>query len=108
MSSGRVFRLALLLLVAALLLPVLSHVQREVSDDPLEEWADRLLSGAFLALGVAVVLALLEKAGVRVAGAKCQDCRKPIEHGKLYCRDHLRARVEAAREKYRGQSGMGT
>lgn len=107
MTSGRLFRLALLLLIAALLFPVLAHVQREVSSDPLEEWADRLLSASLLAFGAAVILALLEKAGMRVSGARCADCRKPIEHGKLYCRDHLKARIEAAREKYHGEKGMG-
>ena len=106
-SSGKLFRLGLLLLVAALLFPVLAHVRRDVTDDPLEAWADRLLSGSFLLIGAAVVLALLEKAGLRVAGAKCADCKRPIEHGKIYCRDHLKSRIEAAREKYRGERGMG-
>lgn len=106
-SSGSLFRLALLLLVAALLFPVISHVRREVSDDPLEIWADRLLSLSFLIFGSAVVLALLEKFGVRVAGARCADCRRPIEHGRIYCRDHLKSRIEAAKEKYHGQKGMG-
>jgi hypothetical protein len=106
-SSGSLFRLALLLLISALLLPVVAHVQREVSEDPLEQWADHLLSGSFLIFGVAVLLAIIEKAGIRVAGARCKICRRPIEHGKIYCRDHLREMTEKAREKYRGERGMG-
>ncbi len=107
MSSGRVLRLALLLLVAALLLPVLSHSAREISDSPLEIWADRLLTGALLCFGAAIVLALLEKGGLRVAGQRCADCRRPIEHGRQYCRQHLIARVERARERHHGRPGMG-
>ena len=106
-SAGRVLRLGLLLLVAALLFPVLSHLKREITEDPLDIWADHLLTGAFILIGVAIILSLLEKTGLRVSGARCADCKRPIEHGKLYCRDHLKARIEAAREKYRGHSGMG-
>ena len=107
MNAGRVFRLGLLLLVAALLIPVLSHVQRDVSDDPWEEWADRLMTGSFVVLGLAVVIGLLEKFGLRLSGQRCADCKKPIEHGKQYCRDHFKQRLDAAREKYHGQRGMG-
>jgi hypothetical protein len=107
MSSGKLLRLALLLLVAALLIPALKNMNREISEEPLDQWADRLMSGAFIVFGIAAVLAILEKFGLRVSGARCRDCRKPIEHGKLYCREHLRERVEKAREKYHGEKGMG-
>lgn len=107
MKAGPLFRLGLLLLVAALLFPVLSHVRRDVSDDPWEEWADRLMTGSFIVFGLAALLAVLDKLGMRVSGQRCMDCRKPIEHGKQYCRDHLKQRIDAAREKYHGQRGMG-
>ena len=107
MRSGTLLRLALLLLFTALLLPALRHLERNISEEPLEQWADRLMTGALLAFVAAVALAILEKLGLRVAGARCKDCRRPIPHGRLYCADHLRTRIEAAKEKYHGERGMG-
>jgi hypothetical protein len=106
-SWRRLAWLGSLLLLAALLSPVIAHGQRRVSDSDLEEVSDWVMNGALLMLVVAAALMILEKAGLTVSGERCRDCKKRIPHGKLYCRDHFQARVDAAKAKYHGQRGLG-
>ena len=56
---------------------------------------------------VALVLALFEKAGMKVSGARCRDCRKRIPHGHAFCFDHLMALQSTAKQAMHGRRGLG-
>jgi len=103
MRSHSLLRLALLLVLVALIAPTL----KVASDAKVQEWAQWLLRGAGAVAALAVVAWLLEKIGVRVAGARCADCRRRVPYGHAYCYDHLRDRTHAAREKLHGERGSG-
>ena len=104
--NWRTFRALGFLILLALLALHVAFGQR-VGEKSLDQWTDWLLQGSGLMLGLAVVAWLLEKAGLKVSGARCSDCKKRIPHGKTLCHDHLMSRTMAAREKYHGERGLG-
>jgi hypothetical protein len=100
-SAGRFFRWGLLLVLVALGIQIFFHTHRRVSEEALDRWSDHILLAAGALLVIAVVLWVMDKAGLLVSGARCKDCKRRVPFNHLYCLDHLRARTDAAREKYR-------
>lgn len=107
MRAHTFLRAGLLLILLALLLPALDHAMDLATADELTTWKGNLFTVAVLAFGLSLVLALFEKAGLRVAGARCGDCQKKIAHGKAYCFDHLMERRDKAKQRMHGQKGLG-
>lgn len=107
MTHGQVARLGVLVLLLAFVLPVVGEMVDLAERGALDSWAGWAFRIAGLLLGIALVLWVLEKVGLRVTGARCEDCRKPVPYGHSLCADHLRARTYAAREKMHGERGTG-
>ena len=101
MSSGRVLRWGLFLVLVALIVPIVFESRRSLSDETGDVITTWVLRAAGMTLAAALGIWLLEKIGVTAAGARCRDCRKRIPYNHAYCQDHLKARTEAAREKHR-------
>ena len=107
MRSQLFLRAGLLLVLLALLLPAMDHAVDLATTDQLSSWKGQLFTVAMGAFALARVLAIFEKAGMRVAGARCRDCKKRIPHGHAYCFDHLMARQDKARDRMHGEHGLG-
>jgi len=54
------------------------------------EGAAALVTGANRGLGAAIAQALLERGAKVVTKNRCVVCKTPVEHGAIYCRQHLR------------------
>ncbi len=98
MSARTLVRLGLVLVVGALVIPVL----RMSAHDQANVWSRWLLRGAGGVFVLALLIYVLEKIGMKAAGARCIDCRKRIPYGHSFCFDHLRDRTFRAREASRG------
>lgn len=107
MKAGRLLRLALLLVITALLLPAMNEAVVLADRDQLDSWQGLALKGAVGAFCLALLLSLVEKLGGRVAGARCRDCRRRVPHGHAYCLDHLQARRQQAQERLHRERGSG-
>ena len=107
MRSQLFLRCGLLLLLLALLLPAIDGAVGLADADELNTWKGHLFALGLGAFGLALLLGIVEKLGLRVSGARCHDCRKRIPHGHAYCFDHLMGRRERARELLRGQQCVG-
>ena len=101
MNGRSLLRLGLLALLLALVLPVVNRALSLAERDRVDTWADWMLWGAAVLLGLALLLWLLEKVGLRVAGARCEDCGRSVQYGRSLCHDHLIARAHAAQQKHR-------
>ena len=106
LSWRKLGRWGLVVLLVALVVHLFLG-QSVASEETAELWSQRLFLGGGVLLGLATLLWLAEQMGLRVSGARCRDCKKIIQHGKLYCHDHLMKRAMDAREKLHGQRGMG-
>ena len=107
MRSDVFVRVGLLLIVLALLLPAIDHAIDLAEADALGSWQGVSLRLAAACFAMALVLAVVEKIGLRVAGARCRTCRRRVPHGHAYCFDHLLLEQSAAREKLHGRRGIG-
>jgi len=47
-----------------------------------------------LMVAVGFVVSFFDKAASKVMKQRCTVCRKPIPHGEIYCREHLRRILE--------------
>ncbi|HSY52345.1 MAG TPA: hypothetical protein VLC46_26325 [Thermoanaerobaculia bacterium] len=56
-----------------------------------------ILGGLLVAAGI--VLRLFERGAKAVSKNRCVVCRVPIEHGAIYCREHLRRVLSREDEK---------
>ena len=65
-----------------------------------------LLVGGVLLLVVSVVLSVMGRVSAKVSGRRCRRCTKPVQHGHLYCSDHLKEAVNEFRDHQR-QKGEG-
>jgi hypothetical protein len=65
-----------------------------------------LLLGGVLMLSVSLVLSVMGRVSAKVAGRRCRRCTKPVQHGHLYCSDHLKEMVNETRDHQR-QKGEG-
>ncbi len=59
-----------------------------------------LLSGVVL-LAISLALSLMGRVSARVVGKRCRRCGKPVQHGHLYCSDHLKEAVNEFRDHHR-------
>lgn len=107
MRAAAILRIGLFGLLAAIVLPVLNTMVHLAEKDRLDSWSGWLFRGAGVVLGLAVVVWVLEKAGMRVSGARCKVCRRRVEYGRSLCHDHLRAQADTARAEHHGRRGMG-
>jgi hypothetical protein len=65
-----------------------------------------LLVGGVLFLGASLVLSMMGRVSAKVGGRKCRRCGKPVQHGHIYCSDHLKEAVNEFRDHQR-QKGDG-
>ena len=107
MRSHLPLRAGLLLLLLALLLPAMDQAMDLATADELTTWKGNLFTVAMLSFALALLLAIFEKVGFKVSGARCKDCKKRIAHGHAYCFDHLMARQQKAKDRMHGQHGLG-
>jgi hypothetical protein len=65
-----------------------------------------LLLGGVLLLAVSLALSFMGRVSAKVGGKRCRRCGKPVQHGHLYCSDHLKEAVNEFRDHQR-QKGDG-
>jgi hypothetical protein len=106
MTSGWFTRWALFLLLVALALNVLL-TKNVVNDPDIDVWSGRLMTAGGVLLLVAALIWVVEKTGITKPTTKCPDCPRRIPKGHVYCHDHLKKRVDAAKERLHGQPGLG-
>ena len=90
--STTVLRLGLWII---LLVVVLYVLQQTYEDAPFVDFFAPAMLQKALALGgilvvSGIVLRLLERGAKVVTKTRCVVCKTPIEHGAIYCRQHLR------------------
>ena len=107
MSWRGLVRLGLALLLLALVAPVMLETVNLAERNDLDSLVGWFLRGAGILLGLALVLYVLEKVGLKVSGARCVTCKRRISYGHAYCYDHLRDMTLKARERYHGERGSG-
>jgi predicted nucleic acid-binding Zn ribbon protein len=78
-----------------LLVVVLYVLQQTYADAPFVDFFAPAMLQKALALGgiliaAGVVMRLLERGAKVVVKNRCVVCKKPIDHGAIYCREHLR------------------
>jgi predicted nucleic acid-binding Zn ribbon protein len=78
-----------------LLVVVLYVLQQTYADAPFVDFFAPAMLQKALALGgiliaAGVVMRLLERGAKVVVKTRCVVCKKPIDHGAIYCREHLR------------------
>jgi predicted nucleic acid-binding Zn ribbon protein len=99
--SSTILRLGLWII---LLVVVLYVLQQTYEDAPFVDFfAPAMLQKALVLGGLLVVagivLRLLERAAKVVTKNRCAVCKVPIEHGAIYCREHLRRVLSREDEK---------
>jgi hypothetical protein len=65
-----------------------------------------LLLGGVLLLAASLVFSIMGRVSSKVAAKRCRRCGKPVQHGHLYCSDHLKELVNESRDHQR-QKGEG-
>src|SRR3954467_422366 len=90
--SSTVLRLGLWII---LLVVVMYVLQQTYEDAPFVDFFAPAMLEKALALGgllvvAGIVLRLLERGAKVVTKNRCVVCKTPIEHGAIYCREHLR------------------
>ena len=78
-----------------LLVVVLYVLQQTYADAPFVDFFAPAMLQKALALGgiliaAGVVMRLLDRGAKVVVENRCVVCKKPIDHGAIYCREHLR------------------
>src|SRR5438445_5303781 len=99
--SSTVLRLGLWII---LLVVVMYVLQQTYEDAPFVDFFAPAMLQKALALGgllvaAGFVLRLLESGAKAVTKNRCVVCRVPIEHGAIYCRQHLRRILSREDEK---------
>jgi hypothetical protein len=64
-------------------------------------WVSRGAVVGLACLGAGMLLRLLAPLGRELARAHCSQCGAPTERGQRFCRDHLKAALDEARDKTR-------
>jgi len=90
--SSTVLRLGLWII---LLVVVMYVLQQTYEDAPFVDFFAPAMLEKALALGgllvvAGIVLRLLERGAKVVTKNRCVVCKTPVEHGAIYCRQHLR------------------
>jgi hypothetical protein len=91
--SSTILRLGLWII---LLVVVLYVLQQTYEDAPFADFFAPAMLQKALALGgllvaAGIVVRLLERGAKVVTKNRCIVCRTPIDHGAIYCRQHLRS-----------------
>ncbi|MEA2339784.1 MAG: hypothetical protein QOE82_3791 [Thermoanaerobaculia bacterium] len=90
--SSTILRLGLWII---LLVVVMYVLQQTYEDAPFVDFFAPAMLQKALALGgllvaAGIVVRLLERGAKVVTKPRCIVCKTPIEHGAIYCREHLR------------------
>jgi len=91
--SSTILRLGLWII---LLVVVLYVLQQTFEEAPFVDFfapamlQKALVLGGFL-VGAGIVVRILERGAKVVTKNRCIVCRTPIDHGAIYCREHLRS-----------------
>src|SRR5260370_25839365 len=99
--SSTVLRLGLWII---LLVVVMYVLQQTYEDAPFVDFFAPAMLQKALALGgllvmAGIVLRLLERGAKAVTKNRCVVCGTPIDHGAIYCRQHLRRILSPEDEK---------
>jgi hypothetical protein len=90
--SSTLLRLGLWVILLVVVLYVLQQTYEEAPF--VDFFAPAMLQKALalggLLLAAGVVMRLLESGAKAVVKNRCVTCKTPIEHGAIYCRQHLR------------------
>ena len=95
--------LGLLMIVGGLLWMVVAEL---VLREGRGQQVRLLLVAGVVFLAASLALSLMGRVSARVAGRHCRRCSKPVQHGHLYCSDHLKEAVNEFRDHHR-QKGDG-
>lgn len=99
--SSTVLRLGLWIILLVVAMYVL---QQTFEDAPFVDFfapamlQKALVLGGFL-VAAGIVLRILERGAKAVIKNRCIVCRTPIDHGAIYCRQHLRSVLSREDEK---------
>jgi len=99
--SSTVLRLGLWIVLLVVALYVL---QQTYEDAPFVDYFAPAMLQKALALGgllvvAGIVLRLLERGAKVVVKNRCIVCKAPVEHGAIYCRQHLRRVLSREEDK---------
>ena len=99
--SSTVLRLGLWIILLVVAMYVL---QQTYEDAPFVDFFAPAMLQKTLALGVllvvaGVVLRLLERGAKVVIKNRCIVCKTPVDHGAIYCRQHLRRVLSREEDK---------
>ncbi len=91
--SSTLLRLGLWIVLLVVILYVL---QQTYEDAPFVDFFAPVMLQRALALGgilvaAGVVMRIFERGAKAVVKNRCVVCKTPIEHGAIYCREHLRS-----------------
>src|SRR3954451_24968724 len=90
--SSTLLRLGLWIILLVVVLYVLQQTYEEAPF--VDFFAPAMLQKALalggILVGAGVVMRMLERGAKVVIKNRCVVCRTPIEHGAIYCREHLR------------------
>lgn len=90
--SSTLLRLGLWIILLVVALYVLQQTFEEAPF--VDYFAPAMLQKALmlgaLAVGAGIVMRILERGAKVVIRNRCITCRTPIDHGAIYCRQHLR------------------
>jgi len=90
--SSTVLRLGLWII---LLVVVMYVLQQTYEDAPFVDFFAPAMLQKALSLGgilvvAGIVLRFVERGAKKVIKTRCVVCKRPVEHGAIYCRQHLR------------------
>jgi predicted nucleic acid-binding Zn ribbon protein len=99
--SSTLLRLGLWVILLVVILYVL---QQTYEDAPFVDFfapamlEKALVLGGFLVVA-GIVARLMEKGAKVVSKSRCVVCKTPVEHGAIYCRQHLRSVLDREDER---------
>jgi hypothetical protein len=65
-----------------------------------------LLLAGVVSLAASLVFSVMGRVSAKVATTRCRRCGKPVQHGHIFCSDHLKELVNESRDHQR-QKGEG-
>jgi hypothetical protein len=72
-----------------------------IPDAKSDYWISRGAAVGLGCLGAGMLLRLLGPLGRELGRARCSQCGAPTERGQRFCRDHLKAALDEARDRTR-------
>ena len=90
--------LGILFVVSGLLVMVAAEL---VIRKSMGEWVRGLLVAGAVCLAVSVVLSVVDRITAKMAGRRCPRCGRSVQHGHIYCADHLKQAVNQFRDSQR-------